>query len=153
MLAHFVAPNGLWEVFQRGSEEESPLFTASRAQHPQMSRRSAHAKSTATLQSVDTINPASWDGSATTFGQWTQRVTTDVAAFDPALDTLATKGLASTSRGTVFINIRHMLLVTNRLDIMEYDWDDPSPADAETNLSATGTARASLDIPRGQRLH
>ena len=73
---------------------------------------------------------------------------TSQSVIDPALDTLATKGLASTSRGTVFINIRHMLLVTNRLDIMEYDWDDPSPADPETNLSA-----ASLDIPRGQRLH
>ena len=50
------------------------------------------------------------------------------------------KGITSNTRGTVFMNVRHMLITVNQLDSMVYTWETPSPADPEANLSAANLA-------------
>ena len=107
-----------------------------------MSRRSAHAKSTAQLTDNNPDNmESSWDMTVTTHGVWTQTVALAVAASNDAFDTLVVKGITSNSRGTVFMNTRHMLLTVNQLDTTVYTWDAPSPVDPEANLSAANLAR------------
>ena len=111
-----------------------------------MSRRSA-AKSTAQLQTDNNSDnmESSWDNTATTYGVWTQTVALAVAASNDAFDTLVVKGITSNSRGTVFMNTRHMLLTVNQLDTTVYTWDAPSPVDPEANLSAANlTHRSTL---------
>ena len=72
---------------------------------------------------------SSWDMTATTHGVWTQTVKLAVAASDAAFDTLVVKGITLNSRGTVFMNPRHMLATVNQLDKTKYTWDAPSPVD------------------------
>ena len=84
---------------------------------------------------------STWDNTATTYGVWTQTIVLAVAALNDAFDTLVVKGITSNTRGTVFMNVRHMLITVNQLDSTVYTWDTPSPVDPEANLSAANLAR------------